>query len=59
MAKRGFASKDEAEEAIRMLGRYATRMVPYHYRDPVTGVRKWFIREAPRPREGKRAKSQG
>lgn len=58
MAKRGFASREEAEEAIRKLGRYGSDMIPYHYRDPVTGVRKWFVREALRRRGGKRVKSQ-
>lgn len=50
MAKKGFPSKEAAEDAIRYLGRYGIDKIPYQYIDPVTGDRKWFIRRAPRKR---------
>lgn len=58
VAKRDFASKEEAEEAARRLAGWGLNMIVYRYCDPVTGVKKWFIRRAPRRREGKRAKSE-
>ncbi|MGE5588762.1 MAG: hypothetical protein ACM3ZO_11210 [Clostridia bacterium] len=36
MAKRGFASKEEAEEAARRQAGWGLNMIPYHCRDPVT-----------------------
>lgn len=58
VAKRGFPSKEEAEEAARTLAGWGLTMIVYQYRDPVTGVKKWFIRRAPHRRAGKRTKSE-
>lgn len=58
VAKRGFPSKEEAEEAARRLAGWGLTMIVYRYCDPVTGVKKWFIRRAPRQRAGKRTKSE-
>ena len=46
MSKKGFESAEAAWEAIRKLGAFGADMVPYHYRDPVTDERKWFIRRS-------------
>jgi len=55
VAKKGYASQAEAQRVADernvmsanspygMLPQYA----PYHYHDPVTGERKWFVRQVP------------
>ncbi len=50
MAKKGFASKEDALRAIALHGRLGSNLVPFCYRDPLTSERKWFIRKKPRPR---------
>ena len=40
VAKRDFASKEEAEEAARRLAGWGLNMIVYQYCDPVTGVKE-------------------
>lgn len=52
MAKKGYASYEEAlaaAERHNAIARQSRLPLPqyevYHYRDPVTGERKWFLRQ--------------
>lgn len=59
MAKKGFPSKEAAEEAIRQLGKYSAYRIRYRHTNPVTGEKKWFIRELPRNQRDKGPRWEG
>lgn len=47
MAKKGFPSGKMARKAADQLTRIGIPYVAYHYRDAVSGERKWFLRRKP------------
>ena len=56
MAKKGYASQAEAQRvadernlmSANSLYGLLPHYAPYHYHDPVTGERKWFVRQEPK-----------